>query len=260
MARSRPRDLVRRSIGAVIVAALLGAAAAVGAGFTGPGSVASPVVDGPPTLPVRTISPVPTTSPTPTTSSTPIPGGDGGGAEQPGIVIRARPASDGTFLVSETITLPGAATEVVLRPPSVRDAGTGFERLAPAAAEVEASAAGQPLAVPDGPVRDEVVLHWDDPTVALQLRYRLTGVSVLSRPARAGRSLAAFGSVLDRQPADLPVTVEVSGRTVLSLTCPQLPLDQLSCGAGIAPKFWTVRPIPYDRSQVLVQYDRPAGR
>jgi len=54
--------------------------------------------------------------------------------------------------------------------------------------------------------------------------------------------------------------VVVTGRTVLSLTCPQLPLARLSCGAGIAPKFWTLRPIPFDRSQVLVQYDRPTRR
>ena len=79
-----------------------------------------------------------------------------------------------------------------------------------------------------------------------------------SRPAKAGRTVAALGSLLDRMPADLPVNVVVTGRTVLSLTCPQLPLARLSCGAGAAPKFWTFRPIQFDRSQVLVQYDRPA--
>ena len=79
-----------------------------------------------------------------------------------------------------------------------------------------------------------------------------------SAPAKTGRSLAVFGSLLGQMPADLPVTVVVTGRTLLSLTCPQLPLAELSCGAGIAPKFWTLRPIPFDRSRVQVQYDRPA--
>jgi len=88
----------------------------------------------------------------------------------------------------------------------------------------------------------------------------LTQVSLTSRPAKAGRSVAAFGSLLGRMPADLPIKVVVTGRTVLSLTCPQLPLARLSCGAGIAPKFWTLRPIPFRQSLVLVQYDRPVRR
>src|SRR5829696_9068653 len=59
VARSRGRDLVRRSIGAVIVTGLLGAAVAVGAGLPLPGSVAAPVAEAP-AVPGRTISPVPT--------------------------------------------------------------------------------------------------------------------------------------------------------------------------------------------------------
>ena len=251
MPRSRARDLVRRSIGAVIVAGLLGAAVAVGAGLTVPGSAAAPVVGTPASVPVRTISPSPKTSPVPTPTG-------GETAAQPGIAISARPEADGSFLVSEVITLPSPATEVVLRAPWVGDAGTGFERLQPTAMNVEVNANGQALAVPDGPIRDEVTLRWESPTATVQLSYRLTQVSVASAHAKAGRSLAVFSSLLGQMPADLPVTVVVTGRTLLSLTCPQLPLAELSCGAGIAPKFWTLDPIPFDRSRVQVQYDRPA--
>jgi hypothetical protein len=253
VARSRGRDLVRRSLGAVIVAALLGAAVAVGAGIPLTGSVASPMTSAPPTVPARTISPVPTASPSPTPGPTARPA-------PAGIVIRARPEPDGSFLVTEAVTLPAATTEVVLRPPSIGDTGTGFERLTPTAVDLRVSAGKQVVGVPDGPVRSEVTLRWDQPTTSLRLSYRLTQVSVASRPARAGRSLAAFGSLVGRMPAALPVRVEVTGRTLLSLTCPQLPVAQLSCGAGIAPKFWTLRPTPFDRSRVLVQYDRPGGR
>ena len=49
--------VVRRSIGAVTVTALLGAAVAVGAGLTVPGSAAPPVAGAPASVPVRTISP-----------------------------------------------------------------------------------------------------------------------------------------------------------------------------------------------------------
>ena len=74
----------------------------------------------------------------------------------------------------------------------------------------------------------------------MQLRYRLSQVSVASAHAKPGRALAAFGSLLGRMPADLPVTVIVTGKTVLSLTCPQLPLATMTCGAGKAPQFRTL--------------------
>ena len=267
MAGARARDAVRRSVGALTVTALLGGAVVVGAGLTWP-SAAAPSARRPasavPSLassqstpfrptpsPARTILPTPRPSPTPMARPSAAVGA-------PGIAITTRPESDGSFLVSEVITLPAPATEAVLRPPTIGNAGTSFKQLRPTAMQIEVSAGGQALAVPDGPLRSEVMLRWDAPAQQLRLRYRLTQVSVASRPAKPGRTVAALGSLLDRMPADLPVKVVVTGGTVLSLTCPQLPLARLSCGAGKAPKFWTLRSIPFDRSQVLVQYDRPA--
>ncbi len=269
MAGARTRDAVRRSVGALALTALLCAAVAVGAGLTWPGSAASsarlPASAIPPSAPSQSTlvrpspSPARTILPTQRSSPTPLarPSATVGTS---GIAITTRPDSDGSFLVSEVITLPAPVTDAVLRPPSIGDAGTRFKQLRPTAMQVQVSAGGQPVAVPDGPVRSEVMLRWDSPTRQLQLRYRLTQVSVASRPAKAGRTVAALGSLLDRMPADLPVKVVVTGRTVLSLTCPQLPLTRLSCGAGAAPKFWTLRAIPFGRSRVLVQYDRPARR
>jgi hypothetical protein len=258
------RDAVRHSVGALAVTALLGGAIAVAAGLTWPGfaapsarppaSVAPSRAPGESTLGSRAPSPARTilrTPPTPMARpSAPV------GA--PGIAITTRPESDGSFLVREVITLPAPATEAVLRPPSIAAAGTRFKELRPTATQVQVIAGGQAVAVPDGPVRSEVLVRWVSPTRQLQLRYRLTQVSLSSRHAKAGRTVAAVGSLLDRMPADLPTKVVVTGRTVLSLSCPQLPLARLSCGAGIAPKFWTLRPIPSGRSLVLVQYDRPA--
>lgn len=192
-------------------------------------------------------------SPTPTQSASASVG-------NPGIAMTARPDPDGSFFVSEVITLPAAATEVAVRPASIGDAGIGFERLRPTATNVEVTAGGQALVVPDGPITSEVTLHWASPTKQLQLRYRLSQVNVASAHAKPGRALAAFGSLLGRMPADLPVTVVVTGKTVLSLTCPQLPLATMTCGAGKAPQFRTLQPIPFDRSRVLVQYDRPVRR
>jgi hypothetical protein len=272
---SRAREIVRHSVGALTVTALLGAAVAVSAGLSWPatvratngapasavqspasreptaGSTASPTRT---IVPTRTISPSPKTSPTPTQSAG-VPVGN------PGIAITARPEPDGSFFVSEVITLPEAVTEVEVQPASIGDAGIGFDRLLPMAINVEVTAGGgQALLVPDGPIASEVTLRWGPPTQQVQLRYRLSGVSVASAHAKPGRALAAFGSLLDRMPANLPVTVVVTGKTVLSLTCPQLPLATMACGAGTAPQFRTLHPIPFNRSRVLVQYDRPVRR
>jgi hypothetical protein len=274
---SRAREIVRRSLGALTVTALLGAAVAVAAGLGWPGPVrATDAVpaSGVPSrtvVPTRTISPSRTTSPShtpsPTPKTSPIPKpsptptqSSSGHVGVPGIALTARPDPDGSFFVSEVITLPEAVTEVAVRPASIGDAGIGFERLRPAATNVEVTAGGQALVVPDGPITSEVTLHWASPTKQVQLRYRLSQVSIASAHAKPGRALAAFGSLLGRMPADLPVTVVVTGKTVLSLTCPQLPLATMTCGAGKAPQFRTLQPIPFDRSRVLVQYDRPARR
>ena len=184
--------------------------------------------------------------------------------QRPGRQSRHRhdgsPRPDGSFFVSEVITLPAAVTEVAVRPASIGDAGIGFGRLRPTATNVDVTAGGQALVVPDSPITSEVTLHWSSPTKQVQLRYRLRQVGVASAHAKPGRALAAFGSLLGRMPADLPVTVIVTGKTVLSLTCPQLPLATMTCGAGKAPQFRTLRPIPFDQSRVLVQYDRPVRR
>jgi hypothetical protein len=267
----RAREILRRSVGALTVIMLLGTAVAVASGLSWPGTVratddapasaASSSASRQPAagpsasltrtiVRTRTIAPTPRTSPTPTQSAS-APVGN------PGIAITARPDPDGSFLVSEVITLPEALTEVEVRPASIGDAGAGFEWLRPMAINVEVTAGGQSLVVPGVPVTSEVTLRWGAPTRQVQLRYRLSGVSVASAHAKPGRSLAAFGSLLHRMPANLPVTVVVPGKTVLSLTCPQLPLATMACGAGKAPQFRTLHPIPFDRSRVLVQYDRP---
>jgi hypothetical protein len=268
---SRARDIARRSLGAFTVTALCGAAVVVGTGVTTPGSAAAPLTNKPasavPTPAAQQTPATRTIAPRPRGSSNPTPQGTAT-AGKPGIAITAHPEADGSFLVSEVITLPAATTEVALRPPSIADAGIGFERRQPRAINVQLSAGGQAPTVPDGPVRSEMTMRWDSPTQQLQLSYRLADVSVANatRPglgpsARAGagrRTVAALGSLLGGMPADLPVTVLVTGKTVLSLSCPQLPLARMACGAGAVPQFRTLHPIPFDRSRVLVQYDRPA--
>ena len=264
MTGSRARDIARRSVGALSVIVLTGAAVAVEALVTRSDAAAPPVSGTPgsatPPPATRTISPMPRTSLNPAPN--------GSAVAKPGIAIAAHPDSDGSFIVSEVVTLPAAVTEVVLRPPSIGDAGIGFERRRPTVINAEVSAGGQQLAAPDGPIRTAITLRWGSPTQQLKLSYRLTDVSVANatRPglgpsARAGagrRAVGAFASLLAGMPANLPVTVVVTGKTVLSLTCPQLSLARMACGAGAVPRFRTLHPIPFGQSRVLVQYDQPA--
>ena len=136
----------------------------------------------------------------------------------PGIAITTRPESDGSFLVSEVITLPAPATEAVLRPPSIADAGTRFKQLHDR--DAGRGQCRQVLAVPDGPVRSQVTLAGTPHPAAATAPPPDAGER--GQPTRQNRPHSwPLSTLLDRMPADLPVKVVVTGRTVLSLTCPQ---------------------------------------
>ena len=243
MPGSRAREIVRRSLGALTVTALLGAAVAVAAGLSWPGPVRATDA-----VPASTAA-VPGLAPThrrfhhvadPHDCADPddlAPGQARRPAQQrqpditdpedvanpdperqrPGRQSRHRhdgsPRPRRELLRQRGDHPAGGRNRGCSRPASIGDSGIGFERLRPAATNVEVTAGGQALVVPDGPITSEVTLHWASPTKQVQLRYRLSQVSIASAHAKPGRALAAFGSLLGRMPADLPVTVVVTGKT-----------------------------------------------
>lgn len=210
--------------------------------------------------PVRT---VPTSrGPTKTTASDPGPppgSGDrpttGPGITEPGILLTASPASDGSFDVSELVLLPESQAELSLRPPPISQAGNEFRSSSPVATAVQVTAGDQPVVLPSDTLRAAVTLPLGSSEKRFELRYRLAGVTIRSIPSKAGRALAAIGPLTGRVAPDLPVAVSVVGIGVRNLDCRQLSLGQRACATGELPDLRVNRMLPWTRSVVVVQLD-----
>jgi hypothetical protein len=91
----------------------------------------------------------------------------------------------------------------------------------------------------------------------IELRYRLTDVTVRSTPSTAGRALAAIGPLTGSTGDDLPVRFIVSGDGVRGLSCPLLPLAQRSCGFHVQGEPGWQAELPARLGVVTVQLDLP---
>lgn len=251
---------VRRALGVLVPAALCVTAV----GF---------YTSAPAVLTLRTGSPSPTSpstvrpsaSPTPTSASPSSPASAdstsppaGPGVTEPGIMLVAQPQSDGTFDVSEMVMLEEPTTELDLRPPRVSRAGDSFADLEPVASQVQVSADGGVVSLPDAEISDRTRVDVAV-TSRFELRYTLSGVSVRSIPSSAGRALAVLAP-LTQVDGDLPVSVTVVGDAVRNLQCPRLSDELQACAAGDLPRLTVAEPLPSDDALVLVQLDLPRPR
>ncbi len=180
----------------------------------------------------------------------------GPGITEPGILLIASPASDGSFDVLERVRLAGPVSVLTLRPAPVDRAGRQFASASAAATQVEASAADQPVLVPGATVGTQVELPVAQAD-RFELRYRLDDVTVHSTPSTDGRALAAIGPLTGGVDDDLPVLVVVSGGTVLGLSCPLLPLSQQSCGSRVQGEPALQRELPWSLALTAVQFNVP---
>ena len=226
---------------------------AAGSSSATPSSSASPSAppSSPPSRPTTTKSSVPRTAPR-------LPNGPG--TTVPGVLLIARPASDGSFEVSEMVRLSGPTSTLTLSPPDVTSAGLGFERVRPLASSVQLSTSEEVAVLPNGRVSKPIDVVFAAPATRFEARYRLSGVVVRSRPAPPGRALAAVGPIVGGIPADLPVKVMVTGSAVRNLVCPRLPLLEQGCAAGSAPRFRVDRTLAWRTALVLAQLDLPGPR
>jgi len=195
----------------------------------------------PATLTGRTPAPLPRTGPAVT---------------EPGILLIASPASDGSFDVLERIRLVSPVSVLTLRPAPVDRAGRQFASASAAATQVQVSAGDQPVVVPGAKVGARI----DLPVAKVdhfELRYRLTDVTVQSTPSTAGRALAAIGPLTGGVDDDLPVLFIVSGSTILGLNCPLLPLSQQSCGSRVGAAPSLERELPWRLAVTTVQFNLP---
>ena len=181
----------------------------------------------------------------------------GPGTTEPGILLIAGPISDGTFDVSEVAFFPDPVFEVTLRPPKISALGGSFRTSKAVAEQVQVSAGDQPVVVPRGRVSRATTLAFADPAERVELRYQLTGVTKRTQPSRANRALAAIGPLIASAPADLPVAIMVTGRSVRNLSCPYVRLSKRACSTGRSPRLRVDRSLPARDATIQVQFDLP---
>src|SRR5664279_955639 len=180
----------------------------------------------------------------------------GPGLTQPGILVMAMPAADGSFNVLERIRLVSPVSVLTLRPAPVDRAGQQFASASAAATQVQVTAGDQPVVVPGGKVAarlDLPVAHVDH----FELRYRLTDVTVISTPSKPGRALATIGPLTGGVDDDLRVLFVLTGDSILGLNCPLLPLSQQSCGNRVQPRVSIERELPWRLALTSVQFNLP---
>ena len=180
----------------------------------------------------------------------------GPGLTEPGILMMAVPAPDGSFDVIERIRLAGPVTVLTLRPAPLDRAGQQFAAVSAAASQVQVSAGDQPVMVPDAVVDAPIDLPVPSQD-HFAVRYRLTGVTVRSTPSTAGRALAALGPLTGGVEGDLPVHVVVFGATVLGVSCPLLPFARQSCGSRLTAGTGIDSELPASVAVTTVQFDLP---
>ncbi len=180
----------------------------------------------------------------------------GPGVTEPGILLIASPAADGSFDVLEQVRLSGPVSVLTLRPAPVQRAGQQFASASAAATRIEVSAGDQPVVVPGGTVGSPIDLPVADAD-RFELRYRLGDVTVRSTPSTDGRALAAIGPLTGGVDDDFPVLVIVPGGTVLGLSCPLLPLSQQACGSRVQSDRALQRELPWSLALTSVQFNVP---
>jgi hypothetical protein len=180
----------------------------------------------------------------------------GPGLTQPGILLVASPAADGSFDVLERIRLANPVSVLTLRPAPVDRAGQLFASASAAATQVQVKAGDQPVVVPGAKVGARIDLPVAE-VDQFELRYRLTDVTVISTPSKAGRALAAIGPLTGGVADDLPVLFIVTGETILGLNCPLLPLSQQSCGSRVQTGPSIEHELPWRLALTSVQFNLP---
>ena len=179
------------------------------------------------------------------------------GLTAPGIHVEATPAASGDVDVVENVVFTGGATALELTLPAV----TGVSEAArPDAVRItDLRVTGDGVAVDTGSAslaRGGRLLLPKAPR-AVELRYRLVGVVMVSRPSTPGRALVLLppittGDDLRR----LPVVVEVRGALVRNLVCPGLAAGDQLCGRQEGERWKTV-PLGSGSTAVLAQLDLP---
>ncbi|WP_109505287.1 hypothetical protein [Nocardioides speluncae] len=177
----------------------------------------------------------------------------GPGVTTVGVHLAAEPYATGDLEVAERVRFALPVSGLTLSPPSglARD-GAGDKE--PQVTQLQVDISGQPVALPRTslaqiPIRIEL----DEPTTEVTLRYRLVAAAVRSSPAPAGRVLVRLAPLISDAS---PVLVDLVGKGVRNLVCPELPAKDQVCGSRRG-NVWTAGPLPADFAVVVAQLDLP---
>ncbi len=182
---------------------------------------------------------------------------NGPGIDAPGISIEFTARSDGSLDVSERVMLRHPSALLTLVPPSSGEAGAAFKNSRPVVRDLEVATDGQSLREAPRAISRRWVVNLRDQGTSVDLRYRLTGTTVESRPSKARRALAFIRPLSAGIDGSLPVQIHARGIGVLNFACPQLSMPESACARGSSPLLFVDGGLSASRSTVIVQLDLP---
>jgi hypothetical protein len=187
-----------------------------------------------------------------------VPGAAAGpGQTEPGALVRATPAADGSLEVVERVRFADPVTELSIGPPLTKGV---MAKSVPAGVEIADLQVQADDAIVDIGVRSLAsarTLELPAEASTVIMRYRLTGATVRSIPSTPGRALTVLPPIT--RPATLgstPFVIEVSGAQVTNVLCPGLPTAAQLCGRTWA-RGWYLSPQQPGRTAVLAQLTLP---
>lgn len=180
----------------------------------------------------------------------------GTGPATVGIWLTAAVRADGAMDIIETVKLRSAVDHVSLNLPPVRSALRAPPPSEPSAISLRGVADGRPLVLAPSEVRGAIDLPMYGLVTRLELRYRLTGATVRSKPSRGRRALAVVAPLTASADPTLPTTIRVTGAVLLNAFCPRL-AEQL-CAVGDPPRLSVRSRISAQKAVVVLQLDLPA--
>jgi hypothetical protein len=193
-------------------------------------------------------------SPSPSVTPTRRPSAQGP-AITPTAHLEAVSRPDGSFDVVETVTFRKPQNWLLVAPPQPSAGGPTMATAKPRAVNLRLTSDGRPVGTATQEITQQLDLRFDETVQQIELHYRLTGATVRSTPAPAGRALALLAPLSRASDETLRTTLTIRGAAVRNLYCPLLPPNQRLCAASEGPQRGVVSSVAAGQAQVVVQLD-----
>ena len=177
----------------------------------------------------------------------------------PGIRMTAKARPDGTFDVVESVVLREPQSWLVLSPPVPAGVADAVD---PKAENVRLTSEGEVVSADTDVVDGSRDVYLSAPVTRVELRYRLTGVTIRSTPSNTRRALSLIAPLSAPTDENLRVTMSVTNALVRVVLCPDLPQNRRYCSPDSDPPgnvTGVVGPVAAGDSQAQYQLDLPAS-